>query len=580
MLYNDGVGSKLSYTSMSPEIGGVAEYNFTPSSRLSVGSMYSDPNTPTDLNSPNILDNGWLDLRKNSFNDFSLGNFANPNFAPIQVSTGAFDFAPMNPTTESSQFMMGGTPTHYSKPHAFLSVDQLLTTSHNNVMLEKLQGLGSNMQSPLQLVQSWDLFKIPKVELEAVKEEISDTQATNLESSGASFNVLNQNLPLPLFNSPAQTSEFSKIMESLSTKLFPTDVSQSFIKYEPDQVVPTDVKPSIINQKTPRYSKNGRLIGRPPGTYKFAKQTKSINNENGEVRVCEWNGCKAQFTDELLFHAHVRTHMSESDMTAQHCKWDGCLETKPFQFYLLLAHVRKHTREKPYECNFPVCDKRYSRKENLKTHFRTHTGEKPYSCSLCGKQFTNASDCAKHVNRTHSDEKPYVCMGPECIKRYTDPSSLRKHFKKCHAEFMDEFRAGRYRLKRISPNNNKESIARTIKNHYHDHKPSTTPPKMFPMTTLPATLPAINSLASPPLSFLDLTLKTAHILNTTVSEAFKCVITDETLCKDFLEKVSQPPLLLEILSSKTLTLSTKYSNFPVSSSFNYPIPCISALKTE
>ncbi|PIC21151.1 hypothetical protein B9Z55_026098 [Caenorhabditis nigoni] len=475
MLYNDGVGSKLPYTSMSPEIGGLTEYNFTPSSRLSVGSMYSDPNTPTEMNSPNILDNTWFDLRKNSMNDNSapiLGNVANPNFAPNQVyhlvSTGAFNFAPMNPTTESSQFMMGGTPTPYSfgpKPHAFLSVDQLLTTSHNNVMLEKLQGLGSNMQSPLQLVQSWNLFKIPKVELEAVKEEISDTQATTLESPGASFNVLNQNLSLPLFNSPAQTSEFSKIMESLSTKLFPTKSEPMDLLTIPDQVSPTDIKPPIINQKTPRYSKNGRLIGRPPGTYKFAKQTKRINNEeNGEVRVCEWNGCKTQFTDELLFHAHVRTHMSESDMTVQHCKWDGCLETtKPFQFYLLLAHVRKHTREKPYECNFPVCDKRYSRKENLKTHFRTHTCEKPYSCSLCRKQFTNASDCAKHVNRTHSDEKPYVCMGPECIKRYTDPSSLRKHFKKCHAEFMDEFRAGRYRFKRQSPHNNKENIARTVR---------------------------------------------------------------------------------------------------------------------
>ena len=55
---------------------------------------------------------------------------------------------------------------------------------------------------------------------------------------------------------------------------------------------------------------------------------------------------------------------------------------------------------------FEMCNKAYSRLENLKTHLRSHTGEKPYTCEFpgCSKAFSNASDRAKHQNRTHSNE--------------------------------------------------------------------------------------------------------------------------------------------------------------------------------
>ncbi|KAI9808642.1 MAG: hypothetical protein M1825_003793 [Sarcosagium campestre] len=93
-----------------------------------------------------------------------------------------------------------------------------------------------------------------------------------------------------------------------------------------------------------------------------------------QVTVCRWDGCPVGDLgnmDVLVQHIHDE-HIGIRQKKYS-CEWHDCIRKgMPHPSgYALRAHMRSHTREKPFYCALPECDRSFTRSDALAKHMRT-----------------------------------------------------------------------------------------------------------------------------------------------------------------------------------------------------------------
>lgn len=106
--------------------------------------------------------------------------------------------------------------------------------------------------------------------------------------------------------------------------------------------------------------------------------THSKLHERPAENICTVPGCSASFQTKRRLENHLKIH--DVCYAPYRCPYCG----KPYySSNSMNAHVRSHEhKEEEVRCQWAGCGKLFDKPCRLRAHMRSHTGDRPYSCDF------------------------------------------------------------------------------------------------------------------------------------------------------------------------------------------------------